>query len=306
MYLIRLLACIGIILSFSGCTTFEWTQSFPAVSDGEYREIGFVEVASELWNPLWRTPKESRIREMQLAAESMARDRFGERFGDEIQIGALEIEATWNPLSLVLGFGALGLVEDAHALARVYEAVPPPPPIPVSRPAPEPEPVPEPTPEPEPVMVTIVTFPIEPAELIKDRYGYMRTEYFPYDEAVEQITNRLAKRNAREWEVNREVEKIEPGGIIRVHIGRQELLHADTKWYQYRLETPETIVYERQGKEGIPNIRGRDGNWWNVVDLPVLTVVDDRIELTVSDTRGEVEYRYSIVRHERIEPAPPN
>ena len=133
----------------------------------------------------------------------------------------------------------------------------------------------------------------------------MRTEYFPYEEAVEQITSRLEKRNARDWEINREVEKIEPGGIIRLYIGRQELMHADTKWYRYRLETPEKIVYERQGEEAIPNIKGRDGNWWNVVNLPVMTIVDERVDLTVSDSRGEVEYRYSIVRHEQVEPATP-
>ena len=106
-------------------------------------------------------------------------------------------------------------------------------------------------------------------------------------------------------EINREVAKIEPGGIIRVHIGRQELIHADTKWYRYRLQTPDGIVYDRQGEEAIPNIRGRDGNWWNVVDLPVMTVVDDRVDLTIFDTRGEAEYSYSIVRHESVETAAP-
>ena len=243
MYLIRLLVCIAIFIAWTGCTTLDWTQSDPVVAEGEFRKIGSVEVDSELWNPLWRKPKESRIREMRAAAESMARERFGERFGDDIRIGALEIQGTWNPLSLVLGLGALGLVEDAHALAYVYEAVPPPPPVPLPPPEPEPVAEPAPEPEPEPLMVTIVTFPIEPTATIEDRYGYMRTEYFPYDEAVDQITGRLEKRNAQDWEINREVEKIEPGGIIRVHIGRQELMHADTKWYRYRLETPEDIVY---------------------------------------------------------------
>jgi len=292
----RLALCAGVLASLAGCVTSDWSRSGDFASDSEFREIGTVEVEKELWNPLWTYPKDRRLTDMLVATERSVRDHHGE----DALVGNIEIVGRWSPLSLVFGFGAFGMVERTSAIATVYEAMPPPAPYPAPV-APEPivEPAPPAEPQPEPLWVTVVSFPIEPTAEIEDKFGYMRIEYIEFTEAVEAIRNRLTRRDALEKQIERAISEIEPGGVVRVHIGRQELLHADTQWYDYAIEQSEA-GYDRQGVEGIPNIRGRDGNWWNVVDLPIFSPITDKINITIYDTRELVEYRYSVIRNERV------
>lgn len=296
MRLTHLVTCIALIATLAGCVTSDWSRSGGIVSDSEFRQIGTIEVEKELWNPLWTYPRARRLTDMRVAAEQSARDSHGA----DALVGDIEIIGRWSPLSLVFGFGAFGMVERTVAIATVYESMPAPPPEPAPV-APQPivEPAPPPEPQPEPLWVTIVSFPIEPTDEIKDEFGYMRIEYIEFTEAVEAIRDRLSRRGATEKQIERAISTVEPGGVVRVHIGRQELLHADTQWYDYVVEQSEA-GYDSHGVEGIPNIRGRDGNWWNVVDLPILSPIADEINITVYDTRELVEYRYTIIRSERV------
>ena len=45
-----------------------------------------------------------------------------------------------------------------------------------------------------------------------------------------------------------------------VKIGRRDLMHANTRWYDYVVTREGKAIIDREGAEGIPNIKGRDGN----------------------------------------------
>ncbi len=191
-------------------------------------------------------------------------------------------------------------IERESPASRPRLAPPPKPRPPKPAPLPPPPPAPKPAPEPEPATTTIVTYPILPANEIRDAYGYIRIEYFTRDELIAIVRDRLEKRGADKDDYERALGSIADGGEVRVHIGRQDLMHANTRWYSYRLSVADTVVLDRSGREGIPNIRGRDGNWWNVVNIPVEQPIVDSLDVEVFDVKSQTEYRYRVVREERV------
>lgn len=271
-----------LLATLTSCTTLSFSEIGSADDPERFVEKGTVSHEEEVWNPLWRLSSDARIEALLNDVEKRAR----EEYGSEATLGSIEVTGRWNLQSLLLGFGALGMVEDAAVTASVFLPAPPPPPVVVEEPS-------------EPETITIVTFPIEPTDEIRDKYGYMRIEYLTHEQAVERVTSRLAKRGSDEETIAVAIEEVPAGGQILVHIGRQDLMHANTRWYRYLLSAAGVPLLERTGREGIPNVKGRDGNWWNVVELPVEAPIEDQVALSVGDTRAGMAYEYTIRRHER-------
>ena len=200
-------------------------------------------------------------------------------------------------MSLVLGFGAFGFVERTATVATVFEPAPPPAPTPPPR-TPDPEPALEPAPEPTPEIV--ITFEVAPEAEMRDDFGYLRIEYLTNEEARESVSKALVKRQASQASLDRAVAEVPAGGQIRVHIGRQDLMHANTRWYSYSMSIGSETLLEKGGEEGIPNVRGRDGNWWNTVELPVDDPIFEPLDLSILDSKAGIEYDFTITRVETI------
>lgn len=275
-------------MGFSGCSTIEARFSVDSQAGLEYRQVGAVELYSKHWNPLFLQSKDERT----ATVLSDARNEARERFGDDIRLGSVYIKGRWSPLSLVLGFGALGFVERTATVATVFEPSPPP--------EPPPPPPPEPEPAPEPEHKIVITFEVAPEAEMRDDFGYLRIEYLTNEEARESVSQSLEKRRASQVSVERAIAEVPAGGKIRVHIGRQDLMHANTRWYSYSMSIGSETLLEKGGVEGIPNVRGRDGNWWNTVELPVDDPIFEPLDLSVLDSRADVEYAFTITRVETI------
>lgn len=147
---------------------------------------------------------------------------------------------------------------------------------------------------------TNVIFVVAPHERYEDVHGYIGLEYLTREQVRGELEQRLRKQEAADDTVRSELAAVPEGGHIIVHIGRQDLMHANTKWYSYVVSTEEDVLLEARGEEGIPNIRGRDGNWWNVVELPLERPIKDVISVRVTDHQTGVTYTFKVVRNKMI------
>ena len=74
-----------------------------------------------------------------------------------------------------------------------------------------------------------------------------------------------------------------------MHLGRLNLDHANTAWYSFRVTEGSAELIELDGKEGIPNVKGPDGNWWNDIELDLQQPLRRQIAVTVDDSKiGEI------------------
>jgi hypothetical protein len=150
----------------------------------------------------------------------------------------------------------LGLL--ALALGAASCATPPSPP-----PAPPPPVVEKPRP-PE-------RWVISPAQGYDDRYGYVRLEYIPPGPPG-----------------------VPPGGRLLVDMGRQGLSHANTAWYRFEVREGTAVLLDQFGEEGIPNVKGPDGNWWTDEPLDLPRPLRGPLSVTVDDGKTGITYAFEV------------
>jgi len=145
-----------------------------------------------------------------------------------------------------------------------------------------------------------VSYNVEPEKYIKDSFGYIGVEYLTNKQEKEKIKNRLDKKKALEKDYEKAYSRVPEFGNIVLHIGRKDLMHANTKWYSYSLKKRDKLLLNLKGKEGIPNIRGRDGNWWNIVKLPVRENIEDTLSVKIRDNKTANFYSFKVHRVETV------
>lgn len=150
------------------------------------------------------------------------------------------------------------------------------------------------------VKKTEVTYSVEPGKYIKDSFGYIGVEYFTTKQEKEKIKIRLDKKKAPMSDYEKAYNRVPEFGNIVLHIGRKDLMHANTKWYSYSLKQGDKLLLNLKGKEGIPNIRGRDGNWWNIVKLPVRENIEDTLSVEIIDNKTADFYNFKVLRVETV------
>ena len=163
------------------------------------------------------------------------------------------------------------------------------------------------TPEPKkadppvPAQNVVISYSIEPENFIKDSYGYIGIKYYTYDQEKEKIKKRLEKKNAGTEDFEKAYKKIPEFGYIVLHIGRQELMHANTKWYSCSVKRDSIPVFEYKGREGIPNIKGEDGNWWNIIRLPLRQEIGNSLSAVIADHKTGNSYSFKVNRVETLQ-----
>jgi hypothetical protein len=110
---------------------------------------------------------------------------------------------------------------------------------------------------------------ISPPEGYADGYGYVRLEFTP---------------PAR----------------LTVHLGRQRLDHANTAWYSFTVTEGSSTLLSVDGAEGIPNVKGPDGNWWSDVELDLPSPVISEARVSVEDSKIGVMYVFTLRKVERF------
>jgi hypothetical protein len=118
---------------------------------------------------------------------------------------------------------------------------------------------------------TVESWEISPAEGYQDGYGYVRLEFLPPG-----------------------APGLPAGGRLVVHLGRQRLEHANTIWYSFRVTEGIVELLSMDGPEGIPNIKGPDGNWWTDVDLDLPGAFSRPLLVTVNDARAGMTYTFTV------------
>jgi hypothetical protein len=122
-----------------------------------------------------------------------------------------------------------------------------------------------------PTPVVADTWDISPAEGYEDVFGYVRIDFTP-------------------------AERTDDGGRVTVHLGRQGLDHANTAWYNFTVTEGSSSLLSLQGAEGIPNIKGPDGNWWNDIDLDLPKPVMREARVAIEDLKIGVTYVFTLRR----------
>jgi len=165
-----------------------------------------------------------------------------------------------------------------------------------------PPPAPRVTPNIAPTIVerqqTVVRFYVTPSKFYNDRYGYIGIRYQTKEEIWEERKSSFADRNLSAAEYERVRNAIPEDGVIYIHIGRKNLMHANTRYYSFRGYKENKDIFAIQGREGIPNIRCRDGNWWNIVEIPLREQINNEINVVVTDRRINREFNFKIIREE--------
>lgn len=264
----------------TGCMTTGRMDDSPPPGDTEYRKAGEVTVEMRVWNVLFLKSAAERSAKLIDAAEEKAK----ESYGDDAILANIDLRSKWSLYSLVLGLDLFGFVEDGALTADVLLPVPPPPP----------------PPEREPEKVVRISFPILPRDRYDDKFGYISLEYLTRQEVLGKIKARLDKSEAESGDYEREYAKVPEGGHLVINIGRGDLMHANTRWYSYTVVKDAEVRIERSGEEGIPNIKGRDGNWWNVVTVPLKFLIDEMIEVRISDMKENLIYTFTVTRLEEV------
>ena len=122
---------------------------------------------------------------------------------------------------------------------------------------------------------TAIDWEISPAEGYADAFGYVRLDFAPPAGS-------------------------EGGGRLTVHLGRQGLDHANTAWYSFTVTEGASTLLSLEGVEGIPNIKGPDGNWWNTIDLDLPRPVVREVHVAVEDQKIGVTYTFTLRRLVRL------
>ncbi len=120
---------------------------------------------------------------------------------------------------------------------------------------------------------------VSPAEGYSDEFGHVGLDFTPPD--------RLQERSPA---------AVPAGGRLTVHLGRQDLEHANTAWYSFTVTEGSNTLLDVAGGEGIPNIKGPNGDWWNDIDLDLPRPVFGEINVTIQDRKIGVTYAFTVRR----------
>jgi hypothetical protein len=156
----------------------------------------------------------------------------------------------------------------------------------------------------QPKTVKIEKFYVEPYKFYKDNYGYIGVSYLTRNEIWEKKKILLEKRDAPEIAFEAEKKRLPKEGLITFHIGRFDIMHANTAWYVFSAYKNKKLIFSVKGKEGLPNIKGGDGNWWDAVEIPLDEHVDSKIEIIVKDNKNEKEFLFELIKEEIIVNSP--
>jgi hypothetical protein len=125
----------------------------------------------------------------------------------------------------------------------------------------------------------VITWEISPKQGHVDEFGFVRLDFQPPGSAAD----------------------LPPGGRLTVHLGRLRLDHANTIWYSFAVTEGRSPLVLLIGQEGIPNVKGPDGNWWNDVILDVPSAFPREVRVEVRDGKTGLVYAFTVrkvVEHE--------
>ena len=148
----------------------------------------------------------------------------------------------------------------------------------------------------KPEKPTVVRFYVEPSKFYNDEYGYIGVGHQTKEEKIEKMKELLVKNNLSQEDYKKKLNAVPKGGIISVHIGRKDLNHANTQWYSFSGYKDNKNIFMINGKEGIPNVKGRDENWWNIVEIPLNEDIDSVITVIVKDKKINREFSFKILQ----------
>jgi hypothetical protein len=130
---------------------------------------------------------------------------------------------------------------------------------------------------------------ISPAAGYADSFGYMILDYAPPEKLREAPAARAGRGS------------IPAGGRLTIRMGRLNIAHANTIWYAIEVSEGSRSLVRLKGEDGIPNVRGQDGNWWNDLDIDLSEPVAREIRVTVEDAKIGASYIFTLRRLVRQE-----
>jgi hypothetical protein len=165
---------------------------------------------------------------------------------------------------------------------------------------PVPPPLPEVRAEEKPAVQEAISWTVSPAEGYVDEYGFVTLDFTPPGRADSaDVPDRAPPGRADSADVP---DRAPPGraegdgGRLTVHLGRRSMAHANSAWYSIRVQEGGDVLLDFTGKEGIPNVKGPDGNWWNDVLIDLAAPFTREIIVTVMDARTGASYRFTVRR----------
>lgn len=147
-----------------------------------------------------------------------------------------------------------------------------------------------------PAPPAVVIYKVIPEKFIRDIYGYIGIRYYTYEQEKEKIKIRLDKKNSGKEDYDKAYKRIPEFGNVTLHIGRKDLMHANTKWYNFSVKKGDICLIKLRGREGIPNIKGEDGNWWNIVKLPLTEEIPEELSVEIEDTKTGGIYKFRLIK----------
>jgi len=148
---------------------------------------------------------------------------------------------------------------------------------------------------------TVISYQVEPSKFYHDEYGYTGADYSTREEQWNRLKNILDKKGAAHDEYGKAKTSIPEYGIITIHIGRQDLMHANTRWFHFSAKNNSKVLFSYKGQEGIPNIKGKDGNWWNIIELPLPEEITSKIDVMITDIKTGRNYPFTVKRLESFQ-----
>jgi len=140
---------------------------------------------------------------------------------------------------------------------------------------------PPPAPSP-PRTQELVVWEISPAEGFRDERSYVTLEYCP------------PQRLRQSAEAQRG--QVPVGGRLTVHLGYRSLADANTIWFRFEAAEGSRDLCRVKGEEGIPNVKGLDGYWWNDVELDLPEPVGSEARVVIHNAKYDLDYVFIVRR----------
>lgn len=152
----------------------------------------------------------------------------------------------------------------------------------------------------EPKKNIVISYNVEPKEFYKDKYGYIGLGYETRAEKWKKLKTILKKRGATDEDFKKAEKLLPKEGMITIHIGRQDIHMANTERFSFSIEKDGKVISKHKGKKGIPNIKGRDGNWWNLVEIPLNEKIKDQIKVIATNNKTATDFVFFIIKEETV------
>jgi len=139
-------------------------------------------------------------------------------------------------------------------------------------------------PEPPPPQVReVVTWQISPADGYQDEKSYVTLEYAPPE---------TLRASAEELPYGQPAALA--GGRLTVHLGYRNLADANTAWFRFEATEGARVLVRFDGEQGVPNVKGLDGYWWNDVQLDLQAPVAAEARVAVHNRKYAVDYIFRL------------